>query len=42
MDNEALKRKLPLKELFEAEGVKVGVYHAMAEAAMLWQCAGAI
>ena len=27
MDDASLKRKLPLKELFEAEGVKIGVYH---------------
>jgi len=27
MDDASLKKKLPLKELFEAEGVKVGVYH---------------
>ena len=27
MDEPALKKKLPLKELFEVEGVKVGVYH---------------
>jgi len=27
MDEESLKKKLPLKEMFEAEGVKVGVYH---------------
>lgn len=27
MDDAALKKKLPLKILFEAEGVKVGIYH---------------
>ena len=27
MDDAALKKKLPLKELFEAQGFKIGIYH---------------
>src|SRR5262245_15528262 len=27
MDDSALKKKLPLKEIFDAEGVKVGIAH---------------
>lgn len=27
VDDAALRKKLPLRELFEAEGVKIGVYH---------------
>ncbi len=27
MDEPALKKKLPLKEVFECEGVRIGVYH---------------
>ena len=27
MDDPSLKQKLPLKEIFEVEGVKVGIYH---------------